>query len=92
MSYDVKRIAIFGMMPVRTAPKPLYRPSGVSRLTISLPVVKKPRRLACTTQVKIGDHVAREDKSHTPGARARRESCIRTLMVSLAQYKQCHET
>jgi hypothetical protein len=38
----VKRIAIFGMMPVRTAPRPLYRPNGVSRLTICAPVPMKP--------------------------------------------------
>lgn len=38
-------MAIFGTIPVITAPKPLYKPSGVSLLTISLPVVKKPRGL-----------------------------------------------
>ena len=36
-------MAILGTMPVITAPKPLYKPSGVSRFTISLPVVKNPR-------------------------------------------------
>lgn len=61
----VKRIAIFGTMPVITAPSPLYRPSGVSFLTISAPVAMKPRLF-------------------TPGARARRESCMRTLIVSEA--------
>ena len=45
-SYDVKRIAIFGTMPVMTAPSPLYSASGVSRLTISDPVLMKPRGFA----------------------------------------------
>lgn len=59
----VNRIAILGTMPVITAPNPLYKPSGVSRFTISAPVVRKPRFGA-------------------PGARARRDSCMRTLIVS----------
>jgi len=41
-SNDVNLIAILGTMPVKTAPNPLYRPRGVSRLTISTPVVIKP--------------------------------------------------
>ncbi len=41
-------MAIFGTMPVTTAPRPLYNPSGVSRLTISLPVVRNPLRFACS--------------------------------------------
>ena len=45
-SYDVKRIAIFGTIPVMTAPSPLYSASGVSRLTISDPVLMKPRGFA----------------------------------------------
>lgn len=39
-------MAIFGTMPVTTAPRPLYNPSGVSRLTISFPVVRNPLRFA----------------------------------------------
>lgn len=45
-SYDVNRIAIFGTIPVTTAPSPLYNPSGVSLLIISFPVVRNPRLLA----------------------------------------------
>lgn len=56
-------MAILGTMPVITAPRPLYRPSGDSFFAISRPVVTKPFRFA-------------------PGARARRESCMRTLIVS----------
>ena len=59
-----KRMAILGTMPVSTAPRPLYRPSGVSRRTISAPVPTNPRFGA-------------------PGARARRESCMRTFIVSV---------
>jgi hypothetical protein len=33
-SYDVNLMAILGTMPVRTAPRPLYNPNGVSRLMI----------------------------------------------------------
>lgn len=59
----VNRMAIFGTIPVTTAPRPLYNASGVSRFMMSAPVVMKPRFLA-------------------PLTRARRESCMRTLMVS----------
>ena len=45
-SYEVNRMAILGMIPPRTAPRPLYRPSAVSFFTISTPVVRKPRGLA----------------------------------------------
>lgn len=40
------RMAILGTMPVMTAPRPLYSPSGVSLLEISRPVTTKPRFLA----------------------------------------------
>jgi hypothetical protein len=36
-------MAILGTIPVSTAPRPLYNPRAVSRLTISFPVVRKPR-------------------------------------------------
>jgi hypothetical protein len=39
----VNRIAILGTIPVTTAPRPLYRPRGVSFRTISAPVARKPR-------------------------------------------------
>lgn len=42
-SYEVNRMAILGMIPPRTAPRPLYRPRAVSFFTISTPVVKNPR-------------------------------------------------
>lgn len=45
-SYDVNRIAIFGTIPVMTAPRPLYKARGPSFLTISVPVVTKPRFIA----------------------------------------------
>lgn len=45
-SYEVKRMAIFGIMPPKTAPRPLYKPNAVSRLTISAPVAINPRDLA----------------------------------------------
>jgi hypothetical protein len=38
-----KRIAIFGTMPESTAPRPLYRASGVSLRTIIAPVAINPR-------------------------------------------------
>ena len=73
-------MAIFGMMPVMTAPRPLYSASGVSRLIISLPVVKKPRRFACSPLVLTS---VPSSVCFTPGVCARRDSCIRTLMVSV---------
>ena len=45
-SLEVKRIAILGTMPVRTAPSPLYKASGVSFFMMSFPVARKPRRFA----------------------------------------------
>lgn len=36
------RVAIFGTMPVSTAPSPLYNASGVSRLAMYAPVARKP--------------------------------------------------
>lgn len=54
VSNDANRIAIFGTMPLQTAPSPLYNPSGLSFLTIATPVAMKPRGLICaiTHQVK----------------------------------------
>lgn len=75
-----------------TAPNPLYSPSAVSRLTISFPVVMNPRFGAyiprssadcvdiCIVSRDVGRMVER-----TPGARARLDSCIRTLIVSVIQ-------
>lgn len=85
-SYDVNRIAILGTIPVRTAPRPLYRPSAVSRFTISVPVLMNPR-FGAYNQVRIfvacyGAH-SRLVGGHTPGMRARLESCMRTLIVSV---------
>lgn len=37
-----KRIAIFGTIPDKTAPRPLYKANGVSRRTIYAPVAKTP--------------------------------------------------
>lgn len=76
-------MAIFGMIPPRTAPRPLYRPNAVSFFTISTPVVTKPRGFIYRAHVS-------QSKAQgpcmlgqlTPGALARRDSCIRTLMVS----------
>lgn len=36
------RMAIFGTMPESTAPRPLYKASGVSRLAMYAPVARKP--------------------------------------------------
>ena len=36
------RMDIFGTMPERTAPRPLYNASGVSRCTICAPVAMNP--------------------------------------------------
>lgn len=112
-SYEVNRMAIFGTIPVSTAPRPLYRANGVSRLTISVPVWMKPRRFACGDNRQSMDVPAcRPQRSQavvrvcgatrsdvpgrgagrTPGARARRDSCIRTLMVSVAGGSDfCHQ-
>lgn len=46
-------MAILGTIPVRTAPRPLYRPRGVSRFTISAPVFMKPRRGACEKNARL---------------------------------------
>jgi hypothetical protein len=46
-SKDVNLMAIFGTIPVITAPNPLYNARGVSFFTISTPVVMKPLRFAC---------------------------------------------
>lgn len=61
----MKRMAILGTIPATTAPRPLYRPRGLSRRMMCIPVAKKPR-------------------GFSPCARPRRESCMRTLMVSSA--------
>merc|ERR1712072_1126948 len=45
-SKDANLIAIFGTIPLMTAPRPLYRPKGVSLETIIFPVAKKPLGLA----------------------------------------------
>ena len=45
-SYEVNRMAIFGMIPPSTAPRPLYRPRAVSLRTIWAPVATNPRGLA----------------------------------------------
>ena len=47
--YELNLIAILGTIPTVTAPRPLYRASQVSRFTISRPVVRKPRALACSS-------------------------------------------
>ena len=46
-------MAIFGTMPVRTAPNPLYRPNAVSLFTISVPVVMNPRFFACNVHQSV---------------------------------------
>ena len=46
----VKRMAILGTIPDRTAPRPLYSASGVSRRTIMAPVAMNPRGLVCVAQ------------------------------------------
>lgn len=50
-SYEVNRMAIFGMIPPNTAPRPLYRPIAVSLRTISAPVAAKPRGLVYHDQI-----------------------------------------
>lgn len=52
-SYEVKRMAILGTMPVTTAPRPLYKPRGVSFLIISEPVLINPRGLTCHVGVSL---------------------------------------
>lgn len=47
LSKLAKRMAILGTIPLTTAPRPLYRPRGVSRAAICLPVAKKPNGLSC---------------------------------------------
>lgn len=47
VSNDAKRIAIFGTIPLTTAPRPLYSPSGDSFFTIATPVAMNPRALTC---------------------------------------------
>lgn len=59
-SYEVNRMAILGMIPPRTAPRPLYRPRAVSFLTISTPVVTNPRGFTCKK------HEKREQFARTP--------------------------
>lgn len=67
-----------------TAPKPLYSPNGVSRFTISAPVVRNPRFLAYEDmrKRKLLEAYIFEARIRTPGCRARLDNCMRTLMVS----------
>lgn len=84
-------MAIFGMIPLRTAPRPLYSPRAVSRLIISCPVARKPRALTCNDTVNTHDLCNTRilfTSKLTPGARARFESCIRTLIVSITYCQQ----
>jgi hypothetical protein len=73
-------MAILGMIPPRTAPRPLYRPNAVSFRTMSRPVVTKPRGFAWHVVSQV--NLLIERRILTPGAFARLDSCIRTLTVS----------
>jgi hypothetical protein len=48
LSKLAKRIAILGTIPLITAPRPLYNPSGVSRAAICRPVAQKPSGFSCS--------------------------------------------
>lgn len=73
-------MAILGMIPPKTAPRPLYRPNAVSFRTMSRPVVTKPRGFAWHVVSQL--NLLTERRILTPGAFARLDSCIRTLTVS----------
>jgi hypothetical protein len=57
-----KRMAILGTIPERTAPRPLYSASGVSRLTMYAPVAMNPLGFVCarycTVVIKPGSNEA----------------------------------
>ena len=61
-------MAILGTIPVMTAPSPLYRANGVSRFTISLPVVRNPRRFAWLIEYQMVGMSTNERRRSIPQA------------------------
>ena len=67
VSNDAKRTDILGTMPDRTAPRPLYSASGVSRRTIIAPVAMKPRAFVWWVRDAWGQFGVRERQKEGEG-------------------------
>ena len=75
-SKDTKRIAIFGMIPVYTAVKPLYRARNPSLWTMRLAVPKGPSEavtalwvaVGCTVIVALGAALLEAGRNKAPGS------------------------